>query len=294
MDTRKSNWVNWHEYMPNEEAENYDFGSTPIIEKFAFLLLNQAGLMKKKPISLEAKRLFLAIPLALGISSNAIAIVKLAKENYGNEIYPIARSLIERLITLYYLQSCDEPELDNYIDYSKQKTFRKFSRSITINDKRFSIKRIPDINLPEFPELKAAIDKFTSLKKKKQITRWSKLSLEKKLSVIDYSGETNIALIMIALEVIYDDASEALHGTLYGCTFHLGAYDADQGNKGAEEKIKRHRDNLTMIFYLLGALLGDLNQYIFRKCDLKDLLELSEDINSQIKDTLNRCLEKHK
>ena len=114
------------------------------------------------------------------------------------------------------------------------------------------------------------------------------------MSVIDYSGEIDITLIMMALEVIYDDASEALHGTLYGCTFHLGAYDADQGNKGVEDKIKRHRKNLTMIFYFLGRLLGDLNQYIFKKCDLKDLLEFSEDINSQIKDTLNRCLEKQK
>lgn len=235
----------------------------------------------------------MALPLALGISSNAIAIVKLAKENYGNEIYPIARSLIERLITLYYIQSCDELELNNYIDYSKQKTFRKFNRSLTINDKRFSIKRIPEINLLEFPELKAAVDKFTSFKKQKQITRWSKLSLEKKLSVIDFSGEINITLIMMALAVIYDDASEAIHGTLYGCTFHLGAYDGE-GNKDAEEIIKKHIESLTMIFYFLGSLLADLNQYIFRKCNLKDLLELSEDINSQIKDTLNRCLEKHK
>jgi hypothetical protein len=290
---RKNNWVNWHEYMPNEEAENYDFGSTPIVEKFAFLLLNHAELMKKIPISLESKRLFLATPLALGISSNAIAIVKLAKESHGNEIYPIARSLIERLINLYYIQSCDEVELDNYIDYSKQKTFRKLNRSLTINDKRFSIKRIPDINLPEFPDLKAAVDKFTSLKKQKQITRWSKLSLEKKLSVIDHSGEINITLIMMALEVIYDDASEALHGTLYGCTFHLGAYDGEE-NKDAEEIIKKYRKNLTMIFFFLGYLLGDLNQYIFRKCDMNDLVELSDDINSQIKDTLKKCLEKHK
>jgi hypothetical protein len=114
MNTKHKNWVNWHEYFPSDHADNYDFGSTPILEKFAFLLLKQAGLMKKIPISIEENRLFLAIPLALGISSNAIAIVKLAKDNFGNEIYLIARSLIERLITLYYLQSCDDHELDNY------------------------------------------------------------------------------------------------------------------------------------------------------------------------------------
>ena len=64
--------------------------------------------------------------------------------------------------------------------------------------------------------------------------------------------------------------------------------------KEEEEIIKRHKENLTMIFFFLGYLLGESNQYIFKKCDLTSLMELSKDINAQIKDTLNRCLEKHK
>jgi hypothetical protein len=292
MQINKENWVNWHEFMPKEDADNFDFGSAAVVYKLAFLLGKQALIMERIPISLGQNRLDLSRPLLLGISSNAQAIIKLAKDNFGNEVYPIARSLIERIITFYYLQSCDQSELDNYIDYSKQKTYRQFIKTITINDKTFKIALAKDIDLYKFPELKNAVDKFTSVKKKKPITRWSNISLEDKLAAIDSVGEANIKLLMITLLSIYDDGSEALHGTLYGCTFHLGAFKPGKLIKHPDDMSKKHRDNLTMIFFLFGHLLGDLNYYVAEKSGLKDLLELSKDINTQIKDTIDCCLKK--
>ena len=225
----------------------------------------------------------------MGISSNAQAIVELAKKNFGNEVYPIARGLIERIITFFYIQFCDENELANYIDYSKQKSFRKLDRNIRINDKTFTIKSSVSIDLSVHPNLRKAVEKFTS-KNKKPITRWSRASLDKKLSIIDDAGIIDIALLMIALETIFDDGSEALHGTLYGCTFHLGTYDISSNTDDQEEKSVYHRGNLTAIFFLFACLLAEINLHVANNCGLTDIAELTTDTYEQIKDLITKSI----
>lgn len=256
MDTSKNHWINWHEFMPAHEADNRKFGSSAVVSKFGFLLGKQALLMNEIPFSLESKRLSLARSLLMGISSNALAIIQLAKHNFGNEVYPIARSLLERVITFYYLQFCDEQEIQNYIDYSRQKTFRNLSGHISVNDKQFQIKYSGTVDLNDYPDIKAAVEKYTSKNSRKALTRWSSTSIEDKLSVIDKAKDINIEVLMIAVQAIYDDASEALHGTLYGCTFHLGAFKPGLRPKSQEAIADQHKQNLAMIFFTCACLLG--------------------------------------
>ena len=133
MSAENSKWIDWREYMPEDAANNYEFGSIPVLQKFAFLLLKQAALLERVPVSTESRRVDLARALLMGISGNAQAAVRLAKESFANEVYPILRSLVERIVTFYYLQSCDESELQDYVDYSNQKAIegsRKQFRSM--------------------------------------------------------------------------------------------------------------------------------------------------------------------
>ena len=288
MDTK--NWVDWHEYMSREKADNYEFASAPVVEKFAFLLGRQSGIMDKIPVSVESKRLSATRPLLMGIASNAIAAIKLALQNFGNEVYPILRSLVERVITFYYLQACIESEFQNYIDYSAQKTYRLLSRGIKINEKAFSIGIPGGFDVDQFPELKKSVEKYTSPKSRKPITKWSNTSLEEKLAIIDKSGVVDISLLMIALVAVYDDGSEALHGTLYGCTFHLGSYKPGISIECPEDMSKHHRENLAMAFFLFGLLLGQMNSFVADKLGLEKLGSISKDTDEQIIHTLDLCL----
>jgi hypothetical protein len=292
MENERLGWIDWQEYLPEKEANDYRFGSSALVSKFAFLLAKQAFLMGEIPFDLGSHRLDVARPLLMGISSNANAVVKLAKENFGNEVYPIARCLIERIVTFYYLQYCNDADLKNYLEYSRQKAFRNTNRKMAVNDKIFSLKRSPEIDLSEFPELKSAVEKFTSKKSKKPITRWSGTSLEQKVAVIDAANEVNTTLLLIGFAAIYDDGSEALHGTLYGCTFHLGAYDPDRKIKSPQDMRERHKENLTMIFFLMGCLLSELNLYITKKSAVSDISKLSKATYAQIKDTMELCFKK--
>lgn len=264
IEKNHTNWVDWNEFMPPEKADDYTFGSFTVLEKFMFLLGKQALILKGITMPDDPKRIVAAYPLIIGMESNARAVIKLAQKGFVNETYPIFRSLFEKIVTFYYLQVCDDDEFKNYIDYSKQKTYRVATRELSIHDKKFSLK-YSGIDLEKNPELKKSVEKYTGPKSGKPITRWSNTSIEKKLEVINASGFIKIDVMMITLVAIFDDASEALHATLYGCTFHWGTYDTGQEIKKPEDILDYQLHNLTMAIFLFGLLLGEVNQYVIEK-----------------------------
>lgn len=213
-------------------------------------------------------------PVLHGIASNIHSITLLTDQNKSNDAYIIARSLVERVITFLYLQCCEDEEFDNYIDYSMQKLVRKLDQNIQINDKSYTIKSGYQIDLDLNPKLKESVEKFTSKKSKREITRWSKSSLVTKLEIIDKQGiirDKDFAFLLIAFNSIYDDASEAMHSTMYGCTFHYGGILP--GNHSATDK-ECQNEALHIMRYLmvLSALLVNVTSiYVGKYFKLQDV-----------------------
>jgi len=79
-----------------------------------------------------------------------------------NECYILARSFLERLINYTYLLSCDEEEYSRYLAYTKQKAYRVLDRSFTAGDSKVELTWSGSIDLEKEPELKKAVDMFTS------------------------------------------------------------------------------------------------------------------------------------
>jgi hypothetical protein len=273
--------------MPPEIAAEWEFGTPGFIEKMSWLISKQAVMLQRLSSDGMKDRLSIGFPLLVGIASNAIAILRLARQNFGNEVYPLLRTLIERTLTFYYLQCCDEVELENYVDYSKQKALRKLHREIRINEKVFRLKYSGSIDLTQYPDLEKALAKFTSQKSKREITRWSPKTLNEKLQIVDHAGIVDVTLLMILLETTYDDASEVLHGTLYGCLFFLGAFTPGPPPRDAEEIRKHYRSDLSAIFFLVHFLLIDLNEYLGNELKNDELME-------QVKSGRSQCLDLYK
>ena len=61
--------------------------------------------------------------------------------------------------------------------------------------------------------------------------------------------------LFMSLITIYADASEALHGTIYGAVFHLGAYNIGSVPTD-QESLDRHRHATLCCLYLMtgGAI----------------------------------------
>ncbi len=192
--------------------------------------------------------------MSIYITGNAINL--LALNNFLSESYMLARALLEKLINYMYVLVCEEDEYQKYLNYTKQKGYRILNRSFTVGDQKAELKWSGAVNLDDNPELREAVNQFTSAKGK-AIPRWTSLSIAKRLNVIRDKGNMKIEGLMLSTLGIYDDASEALHGTLYGSTFQYGFFEGKLPTK-VEDLAETYRNKLLFLFFALGTCIASL------------------------------------
>jgi hypothetical protein len=198
--------------------------------------------------------------LMLSINLTGSAINLLALNNYLGESYMLARALLEKLINYMYLLVCEEDEYKKYLNYTKQRGYRVSKRSLVVGTQKVELKWADSVNLDDYPELKEAVSQFTS-SKGKAVTRWTSLSLADRLNVIGEKATINITGLMYSMLGIYDDASEALHGSLYGATFNYGLFEGKIPSN-IKEFTETYRNQLLMLFFALGTSISSLFEVI--------------------------------
>jgi hypothetical protein len=110
-----------------------------------------------------------------------------------------------------------------------------------------------DFELP--PEIVAAVAKFTS-ERGREKTRWTSVSLPDRAAVVEAKlGNTGL---FMSLLTIYADASEALHGTLYGAAFHLGAYDVGAILHDQASLDRQRYTTLSCLYLMAGGAIDTL------------------------------------
>jgi len=244
-----------------------------------------------------SERIRSSYPILHGIASNIHSIILLTAQNKSNDAYIIARALVERVITFLYLQCCDKDEFDNYIDYSTQKVVRKLDQSIQINDKSYTIKSGYQIDLDLSPKLKESVEKFTSKKSRREITRWSKSSLVTKLEIIDRNSiirDKDFSILLIAFNSIYDDASEAMHATMYGCTFHYGGILPGQ-HSATDDECENEALQIMRHLMVLSALLVNITIiYVGNNLGLKDITKNMDEFALKMIDVQTNAVKANK
>jgi hypothetical protein len=212
--------------------------------------------------------------LMLSIYLTGSAINLLALNNYLGESYMLARALLEKLINYMYLLVCEEGEYKKYLDYTKQRGYRVLNRSFIAGNQKVELKWGGSVNLDDYPELKEAISQFTS-SKGKAVTRWTSLSLADRLNVIGEKATINITGLMFSMLGIYEDASEALHGSLYGATFNYGFFGGKKPSN-TKEFAETYRNQLLTLFFALGTSIASLFKVISRVYPTKKVKEFAQ------------------
>lgn len=196
--------------------------------------------------------------MSIYITGNGINL--LAINNFLGESYMLARALLEKLINYMYLLVCEENEYKKYLTYTKQKGYRVLNRSFIVGDQKAELKWSGSINLDDYPELKEAVNEFTS-SKGKAVPRWTSLSLADRLATIRDQGKIKIEGLMLSTLGIYDDASEAIHGSLYGATFNYGLFEGKIPSS-VQELAETYRNKLLFLFFALGTCIDSLIEVI--------------------------------
>lgn len=197
--------------------------------------------------------------LYAAIIEDAISIRLVGDDSRTNQAYILERALLERLINFCFLQLCTEAEFKDYLAYTLNKVARRLDRSI---EAQGEVRARIALNSGHFelpPELAGAVAKFTS-ERGREKTRWTNVSLPERAAVIDAKlGKTGL---FISLLTIYADASEALHGTLYGAVFHLGAYDPGSVPNNEVSQRAHHCQTLSTLYLLAGGNIDDLLKFL--------------------------------
>ncbi|WP_196812475.1 MULTISPECIES: DUF5677 domain-containing protein [unclassified Pseudoalteromonas] len=206
-------------------------------------------------------------PIFASIIEDSISLDILAKNSRLNQCYIISRALLERVINFCYLLYSPEDEYESFVANTKNKAARGLSRKIEIGgQKKVSIEFSGgEYELPQ--DYRDAVEKFTS-ENGREIPRWTKLKIEKRAVFLDEKSGKNLLLHVL---MIYGDASEALHGTLYGALFHLGTFSPGSIPKD-QESLNQHRNNTLSFLYFMGS--AAISVLLF--CLKENRVELSE------------------
>lgn len=194
-------------------------------------------------------------PVFASIIEDAISIRLLGSASRLNQAYVVSRALLERTTNFCFLQLCTEEQFGEYVDYSLNKAGRRADRSIEAHGQVHARIALKDGTIELPPEVQAAIGKFTS-ERGREKTRWTSASLPERAAVVEAKlGNTGL---FMSLLTIYADASEALHGTLYGSLFHLGVYDFGAVPHD-QESLDRHRyTTLSCLYLMVGGAMDTL------------------------------------
>jgi hypothetical protein len=273
-----------------------EFGTDKLTGRFFDFFMSQLDLLEKlykhqftKLKHLDDARVGKLYPLLFSIHHTGISISLLSSHLHTNECYILARSFLERLIIYIFLLSCDESEYSRYLAYTKQKGYRVLNRSFVVGDSEVRLKWSGIIDLEKEPDLKQAVDTFTSETGKPK-TKWTSKRLSEMVQSIASRGKLEIGYLMFAKLWIYEDASEALHGTLYGSTFHVGT-SIGKIPSSKEELKKTWNEQFSALFLTLGTCMHTLMQAFHKVANVDDIISNSKNnlttIRSAMKEMWN-------
>lgn len=213
--------------------------------------------------------------LLFSMHDTAQSVSILAANQKINEAYMLARALLEKIVNYIFLLYCDEEDYKKYLLYTKQKSYTNLRKYIKVGESIAELKWTGKFDLESDPELKKAVNLFTS-EKGKPIRRWTNKNIAKMLNLIEKKSDIDIRPLMLTMLAIYDDASEALHGTLYGTIFQIGIFSA--GNRKTKKQIVSSvHGQLSLLFLALGSCIDSLIVAVNKVFPIKEITERSKE-----------------
>ncbi len=250
------------------------FGSRMLSDHLSSYLLAQAsiltGLIRENFLSGRAKEIEVAIASTL---NTAFAIAELGKGNeFYNECVMLARGFFERIVNICYLLVCDDDKFNECRLHTQQKAYRRLSQEFSAGDIKMVLKFIGQKEPESGSELDKAI-KIFSTKKGKEKKRWPDITIPERIKIIGERSKADARILLHYQLSVYTDASEALHGSFYGCTFHIGAYSPGVDVSSTKEIEKNLQKNFSLLFWSSGELILQLLVVLSKDNNIVDILK---------------------
>jgi hypothetical protein len=253
--------------------DKHKFGSTNLYQSFIELFGLHIWLLyklKKHRFNWRAKDVRL---LLLSMCSTGSAILELSKkpEYFYCEIIMLARSFIEKWVNFCYLNVCDDIEFEKFLLHPLYKWYSNLELEKTAGKHKLSLKYDTKESFKKTKNLQRALYLFP-----RKNLNWSEKSIHKKLDEVANNTNINISIFLMNTLTIYSNASEALHGSLYWCSFHTFLYEPWVNHKNPKEIQDNSFKSLTLLLAQLGSMTHEIIKYLWVFSDIWDFVNNSE------------------
>jgi hypothetical protein len=170
-------------------------------------------------------RVHLMVPLLGSIISSSNCLGMMLTHGFLNEAYMIVRALYERCLNYCYLSCCSERDFDSYFQHSMQKNLRALRSELVVANFGFTIESAHHRDILDMPAVDKVVKEYSRKVSGKEVQNWSKDTKNRFERLEWISKHVNGILWQpyVLIEVmLFEEASEALHGTFYGSLFHTG------------------------------------------------------------------------
>jgi len=233
------------------------------------LVFNDELLVLKKYVATELKgRAEEARILPATACSTGLVLYELSKkpDYFYSECIMLARSFIEKITNYCYVQVCSEEEYQKFLLHPYYRLFHNTDLEKYAGKEKVSLKYSGRENLRKNTQVSKALDLFSEDNPR---LSWSSLNVHQKIGVLDEKSEIKTSFFLLNTLSLYSDASEALHGSLFGCALPTKAF------RLVDSDVKK--DNLKNICLIYAQLGSIANELIKQNCTSEDLLNISNE-----------------
>lgn len=225
-----------------------------------------------------------AATLLYSCSQTGAALLQLAHQtdSFTSASIMLSRAFMETITNFVYVCICDEKEYRAFVLHPIYKQYHIMG-SIKDNDvdldensefdndatqKRYNARKEKQKVFKEIPIVKEALEMFSETNGRKN---WTNKKLHERIDVIEKWGKCLDVFFTLSKVQYYSDASEALHGSLYGCTYGLGSFDPEfERDKKDELNKKLYKDSACNLLSL-GCLIHESFTVIKYENDIEEI-----------------------
>jgi len=235
----------------------------------------QLTLLKDSVHKITDERQAKAAILLISCGQTGAALLQLANQTdyFTSESVMLARAFMEKITNFCYVNICDETEYRAFILHPIYKHYHnilipKMEDSLDFIAENFKARKDKQEKFKKIPIVQEALAMFSETQPN---LKWTKKSLYQRIKAIEKWGKLIDVFFSINKFQYYSDASEALHGSLYGCTYGTASFDPEfDHNKKEELDKKLYKENACILLHL-GMLIHETFTLISYSSDIKEI-----------------------
>lgn len=241
----------------------------------------ELGMLKEAISRITDERTRNAAVLLFSCGQIGTAIMQLSTQigYFTSALPPLYRSFMETITNFCYVTICDEDDYRAFVLHPIYKYYH--NAGLPKVEDGFDFDHLPEYikilkerqkKLKEQSIVQEALSVFSETKKN---MNWTKKSLNQRIEVLRLWGKMFDNFFSLLKIETYSDSSEAIHGSLYGCTYNVGTFDPSFDNSNSDELDKKlYKDNAYNLIHM-GLLINEALKVISFTSDIKDITSLS-------------------